>query len=444
METADVAALTTAHIVALSTAQVAALKPTQIAALTTTQVAALETADIGALTSAQLVALTTAQVAALTTAQIVALKPTQISALETADVAALTTAQIVAIETTDMAALTTAQVAALTTTQVQALTTAHLSHLSMTQVDSFTTAQLQAMTATQIDALALSTPLVLDLNGDGVQTTHLTSGVKFDLNADGVKETTGWTAGGDGLLTIDLNGDGKVNDGSELFGSSFKLADGSLAKDGFEALKSLDSNHDGVVNSSDALFASLQVWVDANNDGVSDKGEMFHLKDLGITQFNLGASTITELNHGNLLGLESTYETSDGQTHTVADVWFRTDANGNQNIDLTQLNPQTVGAHTLGAIDLAADAGKATTLTVDAKTVSELGKAGQVEVAGNGAAAPVQMIIHGDSNDTVNINNASGEWHAGGTATVDGASYNVFNDGNVQLLVATDVHTWVH
>ena len=115
------------------------------------------------------------------------------------------------------------------------------------------------MSATQIDALALSTPLVLDLNGDGVQTTHLSTGVKFDLNADGHKEATGWATGGDGLLTLDLNGDGQVNDGSELFGSSFRLPDGSLAKDGFEALISLDSNHDGALNGADQLFASLQV-----------------------------------------------------------------------------------------------------------------------------------------------------------------------------------------
>lgn len=369
--------------------------------------------------------------------------PTQISALETADVAALTTAQIVAIETTDMAALTTAQVAALTTAQAAVLTTAQLSHLSMTQVDSFTTAQLQAMSATQIDALALSTPLVLDLNGDGVQTTHLSTGVKFDLNADGHKEATGWATGGDGLLTLDLNGDGQVNDGSELFGSSFRLPDGSLAKDGFEALVSLDSNHDGAVNGADQLFSSLQVWVDANNDGVSDKGEMHTLKDLGITQFNLDVAKTAELNHGNLIGLNGSYETSDGQSHTIADVWFRTDANGNQSFDLTKLDSQAVDAHSLGAIDLATDGGKASLLTVDAEAVSKLGQAGQVDVA-SGAAAPVQMIINGDHNDTVNITGDSGEWQAAGTTTVDGASYNVFNDGDVQLLVATDVQTWIH
>jgi hypothetical protein len=54
------------------------------------------------------------------------------------------------------------------------------------------------------------------------------------------------------------------------------------------------------------------------------------------------------------------------------------------------------------------------------------------------------MIIDGDHNDTVNITGDSGEWQAAGTTTVDGASYNVFNDGDVQLLVATDVQTWIH
>ena len=367
----------------------------------------------------------------------------QFAALHTAEVAALTTAQIVAIETADMAALTTAQMAALTTAQVAVLTTAQLSHLSMTQVDAFTGAQYGAMTGTQLDALALSTPLVLDLNGDGIQTSHQVGGTQFDLNADGHKESTGWTAGGDGLLSIDLNGDGQINNGSELFGSSFRLPDGSLAHDGFAALKSLDSNHDGVVSGADKLFSALQVWVDKNQDGISEKGELHSLTDLGITQINLDAGKTSQVNHGNLVGLEGSFETSDGQTHTIADVWFRTGGSDGQSLDLTKLNPEIVGAHSLGHIDLTADNGKASTLTVDAQSISQLGQAGQVDSA-SGAAAPVQMIIKGDQHDTVNITGSNGQWHEGGTVAVDGANYNVFNDGDVQLLVATDVHTWIH
>lgn len=44
----------------------------------------------------------------------------------------------------------------------------------------------------------------------------------------------------DGLLAIDLNGDGIINDGSELFGSSTAMPDGSIARLGFEALAQYD------------------------------------------------------------------------------------------------------------------------------------------------------------------------------------------------------------
>ena len=198
-----------------------------------------------------------------------------------------------------------------------------------------------------------------------------------------------------------------------------------------------------MVNASDTLFSALQVWVDRNNDGVTDAGELHSLHDLGITQFNLDAHKTAELNHGNLIGLNGSFETSDGQSHTLADVWFRTDGNGAQSIDLTQLDPQAVGAHALGHLDLAADGGQATTLTVDAAAVAALGQAGQVD-AGNGAAAPVQMIVDGNANDTLNVTGDAGQWQAAGTTEVNGANYNVFNDGDVQLLVATDVQTWIH
>lgn len=97
------------------------------------------------------------------------------------------------------------------------------------------------MSGAQTAALALSTPLVLDLDGNGVQTLGLSSNVRFDLNATGTALNTGWVGQGDGLLAIDINGDGQVNDGSELFGSSYTLADGTRAQDGFAALASAGS-----------------------------------------------------------------------------------------------------------------------------------------------------------------------------------------------------------
>ncbi len=62
-------------------------------------------------------------------------------------------------------------------------------------------------------------PLVLDLNGDGVTSIALdNSTAHFDLDGDGFAEKTGWIDGSDGFLVLDKNGNGKIDDVSELFG----------------------------------------------------------------------------------------------------------------------------------------------------------------------------------------------------------------------------------
>ena len=171
-----------------------------------------------------------------------------------------------------------------------------------------------------------STPLVLDLNGDGVQTVGLEHGVSFDLNADGKKEQTGWTDGKDGLLVLDRNGNGQVDNGMELFGNATKLGDGSTAKDGFVALADLDSNGDGVISADDALFGQLQVWVDRNQDGLTQEGELLGLGEVGVVSFQLDAQQTDVVQNGNLIGLTSSYTKADGSRHELVDVWFGTQA----------------------------------------------------------------------------------------------------------------------
>ena len=91
------------------------------------------------------------------------------------------------------------------------------------------------------------------------------------------------------------------------------------------ALSALDSNHDGHINAKDTDFSKLQVWVDANHDGKTDAGELKTLADLGIADLNLGATKGTDVDHGNLIGLVSSYTKSDGSTHEMSDVWFTKD-----------------------------------------------------------------------------------------------------------------------
>jgi hypothetical protein len=132
--------------------------------------------------------------------------------------------------------------------------------------------------------------------------------------------------GGDGLLALDRNHDGAINDGSELFGSGTTLANGQKAGNGYQAMAELDTNGDGVVSSADSAFADLRVWVDGNADGVSQANELKSLADLGIKQLDLNGKQDASLNNGNIVGMTSTFETTDGASHTAADVWFQMQA----------------------------------------------------------------------------------------------------------------------
>jgi hypothetical protein len=308
-------ALSSTQMLALSSAQIRALSSDQIPAIGTADLVALGTAPIAALTTAQVVALSNAQAAALTTAQIVALSTAQVRAMAVDDLASLTTTQIQALQTADFAALTTSQLQALTIDQLGALTT--------DQTCAVASSQFSALSATQLAALPANyaTPLVLDLDGDGVETRSYADGTRFDLDVDGDLDRTGWVSPDDGLLVRDLDGDGLINDGTELFGSATRLPDGSVARDGFEALASLDSNGDGRIDADDPAFAELRVWQDRNSDGLTGADELKTLGDLSINSLGSQPSVQLRADQGNLIGLSSTYDSPDG-SRELADVWF--------------------------------------------------------------------------------------------------------------------------
>jgi hypothetical protein len=100
-------------------------------------------------------------------------------------------------------------------------------------------------------------PLVMDLDGDGVETTNLTDGSYFDHDSNGFGEQTGWASPDDGLLAWDRNGDGIINDGTELFNDPIQFP---TATNGFQVLAQLDDNVDGKIDSNDAVWSQLKVW----------------------------------------------------------------------------------------------------------------------------------------------------------------------------------------
>ncbi len=75
-------------------------------------------------------------------------------------------------------------------------------------------------------------PIVLDLDGDGVETLGQDAGVFFDHDANGFAQLFGWVASDDGLLVWNRNGNGQIDDGSELFGNNNLLENGQKAASG--------------------------------------------------------------------------------------------------------------------------------------------------------------------------------------------------------------------
>ncbi|MBF0192596.1 MAG: hypothetical protein HQL99_15890, partial [Magnetococcales bacterium] len=162
-------------------------------------------------------------------------------------------------------------------------------------------------------------PLVLDLDHDGVQLTSRDSGVAFDMNADGLTDRTGWVASGDGLLVMDVDGDGRIGGIGELV-SEYLVAG---ATSSLSALSTLDGNRDGRVDGADEAFDRLQVWRDADQNGVSAEEELQGLGEWGIVSLGLAGSRpeVTE-SHGNQVTANATFQTVDGTVGTMAEVVF--------------------------------------------------------------------------------------------------------------------------
>ena len=169
-------------------------------------------------------------------------------------------------------------------------------------------------------------PLVVDLDGDGVETIGTNSNVYFDHDNNGFAESTGWVGKDDGLLVRDLNNNGQIDDGTELFGNNSVLSSGEKAANGFEALKDLDSNNDGIFNSSDTAWNQVKVWKDANSNGVVDEGELLTLEQAGIENIDLNYQNSNAVDtNGNTVGQIGSFDKENGTQGNISDIWFNTD-----------------------------------------------------------------------------------------------------------------------
>lgn len=132
---------------------------------------------------------------------------------------------------------------------------------------------------------ALCDPLIVNIGSDTADVRDQT--FKFDLDADGTEDEISMLGEGSGFLALDKNGNGEIDDGSELFGTK--------SGDGFSDLREYDSDGNGWIDENDEVFSKLKVWCKDENG----KDVLMDLKqeDIGAiylgaqqTEFSLGGS----------------------------------------------------------------------------------------------------------------------------------------------------------
>ncbi len=250
------------------------------------------------------------------------------------------------------------------------------------------------------------------------------SPVLFDIDHDGKKEITGWMSAQDGIVVMDLNNNGQIDDIHETFSEYFNGTVGTNGEagiknyaNGFAALTSLDSNGDNRFTNADTAWNNVRVWQDADQDGKSDPGELKRLNELGITLINLSSASESGLvNGGNEVLALSTF-IQYGQTKEALAVRFIANPIG---------NTSTISA--AGTV-VAAEDGQST--YVSGATTGE-----NIDVAQKGVTNAYGNI----GNDTL-IGNALDNWLVGGEGS---DTFNAGAGDDMLIIDSDDLQENIH
>ena len=127
-------------------------------------------------------------------------------------------------------------------------------------------------------------PIFLDLDGDGFE---LTQNYVFDYDSDGEREHGAWLADeADAVLAVDYDFDGQVTHGYEIAFADWH-EDAQTVLQGLQL--AFDSNQDGLLNESDEHWSQFGIWIDRNQNGISEAGEFKSLSEAGIKEFDLSS-----------------------------------------------------------------------------------------------------------------------------------------------------------
>ncbi|QEE43331.1 type I secretion C-terminal target domain-containing protein (plasmid) [Rhizobium sp. WL3] len=271
-------------------------------------------------------------------------------------------------------------------------------------------------------------PIILDLDKDGFAFSSIDNGVTFDIDADGKGDQIAWTSN-DGILAYDVDGNGLIDNGSEIFTPDFN---GGTFASGVAALASLDSNGDGKIDASDDAFSKLSVWVDADNDGVSDEGELSSLFDSGVASISLTSDQTGGEEDGQAIFAEGEFTFADGSTGNFVEVGFETifgsDLDG---LTVIGTDGDDIMHGGMGQVVMTGGAG-ADTFVFDATALSELD------------VADVITDFSSEEGDVLDVT-ALLDSLLGEQATAETAASHLrstVEDGNTTVSVQTGVDTW--
>lgn len=182
-------------------------------------------------------------------------------------------------------------------------------------------------------------PVVLDLDGDGIDITPHDEGVAFNVDDTGYLKQTAWVGSDDAFLVLDRDLNGTFDSGREMFAN----ATVALARRGMGGMGWVDANYDGRLSSADPVWGELRLWRDLDGDGAQDAGEVFSLDVLGVTELNYAMGTYTADGQVRQMASPDLLADREGTRVSVIDegILVQTSENGRLSLLVTRIDDKT-------------------------------------------------------------------------------------------------------